>query len=263
MSSTRTTFGLRNQRGSCWINAALQSVFRIPDIQQRFSEGDEDSSNPVETCLSEIWASKGDEGLKDLYSCIKTSTMPAGEGIGDSHELIEFLCDKIPFLDKLMRFKVAHRISCNNPSCKHVETKHDTMNEFSIAPSERKQTVSESIAEAVRPIVIDGWKCDACNERNGCTKQLLLAEFPQVMMFHQTSIDNAASYTPLLVVNKIKYALFAIVCFNGGHWFTWGRDLPPGQPWFKFDDMNIQSYDSKAFPMSSSMRLLMYYRLNE
>ena len=77
-----TMFGLRNQRGSCWINAALQGIFRIPDLQKRFGDGEEDTDNPVESCLSELWGSKGEEGLNDFYQCVKVSPhMPAGEDI--------------------------------------------------------------------------------------------------------------------------------------------------------------------------------------
>jgi ubiquitin C-terminal hydrolase len=254
-------FGLRNKNGSCWINAALQAVFRIPDLQRRVNENEEDGNNTVETCLAEIWASKGDEGLKAFYECVKVSPhMPAGEDIGDSHELIEFLVDKVPFLDKLMRFRVANVIKCNN--CTHQETKPDTLTEFSIAPSQKKQTVSDAIAEAVKPLSIPDWKCDTCGKQ-GCTKQLLLAEFPQVLMFHQTSIGTSASYTPILVLNKIRYALMSVVCFTGGHWFTWGRNLPPGQPWYRLDDGHIQSHTANFFPLADNMRLLMYYRLNE
>ncbi len=254
-------FGLRNKNGSCWINAALQAVFRIPDLQSRFNEGEEDTRIPVEVCLSEIWGSKGDEGLKAFYECVKTSPhMPAGEDIGDSHELIEFLVDKVPFLDKLMRFRVANSIRCNN--CTHQEIKPDTLTEFSIAPTQKKQSVSDAIAEAVRPVSIPDWKCDHCG-KNGCTKQLLLAEFPQILMFHQTSVGTSASYTPVLVLNKIRYALMSVVCFTGGHWFTWGRNLPPGQPWYRLDDSNVQSHAGNFFPLADNMRLLLYYRLNE
>lgn len=259
------TFGLRNQRGSCWINAAVQSVFRIPDVQERFDEDDQSiQKNPVEACLAELWTTRGEEGLNDFYECVKTSTMPAGEGIGDSHELIEYLCDQVPFLDKLFRFKVAYNITCKNPDCKHKETRYDTMNEFSITPSKKQQTVSESISEAVTPQSIDEWKCDKCNQRNGCTKQLLLQEFPQVLMFHQTSVGTSVQYTPMLVLNNHRYALFSVVCYTGGHWLTWGRNLPPGKPWYKFDDTHVASYDPKHFPLAeSTMRLLMYYRLKE
>lgn len=254
-------FGLRNKNGSCWINAALQAVFRIPDLQQRFKDDNQDDNNTVETCLSEIWGSEGDEGLKSFYECVKVSPhMPAGEDIGDSHELIEFLADKVPFLDKLMRFKVANVIQCDN--CTFKETRPDTMTEFSIAPSQKKQTVSDAIGEAVKPLVIPDWKCDKCGKK-GCTKQLLLAEFPQVLMFHQTSVGTSASYTPILVLNKIRYALMSVVCFTGGHWFTWGRNLPPGQPWYRLDDGHIQSHAGTFFPLADNMRLLMYYRLTE
>ena len=101
-------FGLRNKNGSCWINAALQGIFRIPDLQSRFSDGDEDGHNSVESCLAELWGSHGEEGLKAFYECVKVSpTMPAGEDIGDSHELLKFIWDKVPFLDKLVRFKAS------------------------------------------------------------------------------------------------------------------------------------------------------------
>lgn len=254
-------FGLRNKNGSCWINAALQAVFRIPDLQTRFNENEEDTRNPVETCLAEIWGSKGDEGLRDFYECVKVSPhMPAGEDIGDSHELIEFLMDKVPFLDKLLRFKVANTIKCSN--CSYTETKPDTMTEFSIAPTQTKQSVSEAVTEAVRAHTISDWTCDAC-KKTGCTKQLLLAEFPRVLMFHQVSVGTSASYTPILVINKNRYALMSVVCFTGGHWFTWGRNLPPGQPWYRLDDGSVQSHMATFFPLADNMRLLLYYRLNE
>lgn len=256
-----STFGLRNKNGSCWINAALQATFRIPDLQKRFEDDEQDESNPIEVCLSEIYGSRGDEGLKPFYECVKVSpTMPAGEDIGDSHELIQFLCDKIPFLDKLTRFKVANVIRCDN--CDYTDTRPDTLNEFSITPSNNKQTVSDAIGDTVKPQSIPDWTCEKCKKK-GCKKQLLLAEFPQVMMFHKTSIGNTASYTPVLVLNKIKYALFAVVCFTGGHWFTWGRNLPPGKPWFKFDDEHVKEHMPNFMPQDDRMRLLMYYRINE
>lgn len=256
------TFGLRNNSGSCWINAALQAVFRIPDVQKRFDDEETDfNDNKIEYSLAEIWGSQGDEGLKSLYESIRVSpTMPAGEGIGDSHELIEFLCDKVPFLDKLVRFKVANVIQCEN--CPYKDVRPDTLTEFSITPTGNKQTVSDAITETVKPHRIADWTCEKC-KKQGCKKQLLLSEFPQVMMFHQTSIGTSASYTPILVLNKIKYALFAVVCFTGGHWFTWGRNLPPGQEWYKFDDEHANSYAPNFMPQDNRMRLLMYYRINE
>lgn len=258
-----TTFGLRNKRGSCWINAALQGIFRIPDLQKRFENGEEDDKNPVEYCLSEIWGSKGEEGLKSFYDCVKTrNDMPAGEGIGDSHELIDFICDKVPFLDKLMRFKVAHTIKCNNAPCTYSDTKSDSVVEFQLTPSKPKQTLSDAIIETVRPSIIADWKCEKCSQR-GCTKQFLVETFPQVLVFHMTSLQTSTTYPVQFVMNKIKYLLFAIICFDGGHWYTYGRNLPPGQPWVEFNDMHVRTFDPKNFPLVDTMRLLMYYRINE
>lgn len=253
-------FGLRNQRGSCWINAALQGVFRIPELQQRIKNNEEDDKNSVEVCLSEVYFSRGEEGLRDFYQCVKTNTMPAGDGIGDSHELLEFLCDKIPYLDKLMRFKVAHTIKCNH--CSYTDTRNDSVIEFEITPSQPKQSISDAIVETVKPHTIADWKCDSCKEM-GCTKQFLLGAFPQVLVFHMTSLKTTCTYSAQLTLNANKYVLFAVICFDGGHWYTFGRDLPPGQPWYELNDAHVKKYDPKAFPLVDTMRLLMYYRINE
>lgn len=261
MESTQFTmksFGLRNQRGSCWVNAALQSIFRVPDVQQRFHEEKHDKSNPVEVCLYQIWSSSGQEGLKDFYSVVNTTLMPAGEGIGDSHELLEFLCDKVPFLDKLFRFKVANNLACSN--CEYRDTHRESMVEFPIVPSRPKQSASEAIVDACRPVTIEDWKCEKCSKK-GCTKQFLMASFPQILTFHVTSMDSTVTYSSILTLNKINYALFAVICFDGGHWWTYGRDLPPGKPWVCYNDMNVRTHGANQFPLHDNMRLLMYYRL--
>jgi ubiquitin C-terminal hydrolase len=256
-------FGLRNQRGSCWINAALQGIFRIPELQTRFSDGEEDTSNTVESCLAELWGSKGEEGLKAFYDCVKVSPhMPAGEDIGDSHELLKFLCDKVPFLDGLMRFKVGHSLRCSNPACSYSAIAHDSVTEFTIAPTKPKQSISDCIVEAVQPHTVSDWKCEQCSH-TGCVRQLLMGAFPQVLVFHMTSPRTTSSYSAQLVVNGLKYALFAVLCFNGGHWYTYGRNLPPGQPWYELNDSHVRSYDPSFFPLADTMRVLMYYRIQE
>jgi len=253
------SFGLRNQRGSCWVNAALQSIYRIPDLQQRFQDGKHDTTNPVEVCLYTIWSSSGAMGLKDFYTCVNTSLMPAGEGIGDSHELLEFLCDKVPMLDKLFRFKVENRLKCKN--CDYTDGRRESMIEFPIVPSKPKESVSEAIVSAAKPYEVPDWKCEKCGNK-GCTKQFLLATFPQILTFHVTSLKSTVTYSSILTLNKIDYALFAVVCFDGGHWWTFGRDMPPGKTWVCYNDDHIASHGPQQFPMADTMRLLMYYRLN-
>jgi uncharacterized UBP type Zn finger protein len=253
-------FGLRNQRGSCWINATLQALYRIPNLQDRYINDKADSNNPVETCIQEIWNSEGDDGLKSFYECVKTAVMPAGDGIGDSHELLEFICDKIPFIDNLLRFKVAHTIKCNH--CKYNQTKPDSIIEFSINPEYKKQEVVNTIISATAPVTIDDWKCEKCGGV-GCTKQMLFGSFPRVLTFHMTSLNTSANYSSILEINNNRYALIAVICFNGSHWWTYGRNMPPGHPWIEFNDNSVTRHDPRQFPVSENMRLLMYYRLNE
>lgn len=255
-------FGLRNKNGSCWINAALQGIFRIPDLQKRFGDAEEDTKIPEEMCLAELWGSKGEEGLNDFYQCVKVSPhMPAGEDIGDAHELLKFLWDKVPFLDKLVRFKVANTTRCT--SCGYTVTNHETVTEFTIAPTKPKQSLSECIAEAVQPQPVPDWLCDSCSKR-GCTRQLLLGTvFPDIFVFHVTTPKTTVAYSAQLVLNNQTYALFAVLCFNGGHWYTFGRNLPPGQPWAEYNDAHVRTYDPSFFPLADTMRLLMYYRIQE
>ena len=253
------SFGLRNQRGSCWVNAALQAIYRIPDLQQRFQDGKHDTTNPVEVCLYTIWSSSGAMGLKDFYTCVNTTLMPAGEGIGDSHELLEFLCDKVPMLDKLFRFKVENRLKCKH--CDYTDGRRESMIEFPIVPSKPKESVSEAIVSAAQPYEVPDWKCEKCGNK-GCTKQFLLATFPQILTFHVTSLKSTVTYSSILTLNKIDYALFAVVCFDGGHWWTFGRDMPPGKSWVCYNDDHVASHGPQQFPMADTMRLLMYYRLN-
>jgi len=254
-----TSFGLRNQRGSCWVNATLQAIFRIPDVQTRYiAEAALDT--PIDKSLQEIWCSKGDEGLKAFYDCVRTAVMPAGEGIGDSHELLEYLCDKLPFLDKLCRFKIGHTVKCN--SCTYKDVRTDSMIEFSVSPTGRKQSLSDCVIQSVTPVAIPDWTCEECKKK-GCTKQLLMSSFPQIFVFHVTSLNASVSYSTQLVMNSQKYALFAVVCFNGGHWWTYGRDMPPGTSWYSLNDTHIKDHGPNQFPMSTKMRLLIYYRLDE
>jgi len=70
------------------------------------------------------------------------------------------------------------------------------------------------------------------------------------------------TYSSILTLNKIEYALFAVVCYDGGHWWTYGRDMPPGKTWVCYNDDHVTSHGPQQFPMADTMRLLMYYRLN-
>lgn len=253
-------FGLRNYKGSCWINACLQAVFRLPEVQDRYSSRNADKHNPVDECLQRIWVSKGEDGLKDLFECIRTETMPAGHGIGDSHELLQYLCDKLPFLDTLFRFKIANTVQCSH--CNHKELHEDSVLEFSFSAFKKHVPISECIQQTVTPHTIEDWTCETCSKK-GCKKQQLIGSFPKCMTFHMVSPEGTVDYSSVLMLNGKKYALTAIVCYSGFHWWTRGRNMPPGSSWYTFDDESVTDHGSKQFPLSNMMRILIYYRLED
>jgi ubiquitin C-terminal hydrolase len=253
-------FGLHNFRGSCWVNACLQSIFRLPEVQDRYTKSEFDETNIIDSALNDIWKTKGKSGLRDFFDTVKTETMPAGHGIGDTHELLVHLCDKLPFLDKLCRFKNAQVTKCN--TCGKTETREDTTIEFPLASNEPNKPLTQCIQDVVTPIQVDDWKCETCNNK-GCTRQYLIGSFPRVMMFNMTSNSGTIGYSPILVLNSKQYALVSVACYNGFHWWSFGRNPPPGNSWYKFDDQHIQDFGPKQFPLSASMRVLIYYRLEE
>jgi ubiquitin C-terminal hydrolase len=251
-------FGLQNFRGSCWVNTCIQAVLRIPEVQDRYSKNEHDSSNFLDEALYKIWSSKGEHGLKDFFESVKLDTLPAGRDIGDSHELLMYLCDKLPFLDTLCRFKIADSIVCKN--CGKKELKEDSVTEYSLSSEKLMTPISECILNSVKHYDIDDWKCETC-KKEGCTKQQLIGTFPKVMIFHKISTNSSINYSSILGLNGKQYALLSVSCYNGSHWWSYGRNMPPGSSWYTLDDMNITEHGPKQFPVSGNMRLLIYYRL--
>jgi ubiquitin C-terminal hydrolase len=255
-----SVFGLRNYKGSCWVNACLQGIFRLPEVQRRYSLREADKNNVIDASLQTIWASQGDDGLKELFDAVRTETMPAGHGIGDSHELLQYLCDKVPFLDKLFRFKIANTVECSH--CHKKEVREDSVIEFSFSSFEKHVPISKCIQETVTPHTIEDWTCETCSQK-GCTKQQLIGSFPKAMVFHMVSPEGTVDYSSVLMVNGRKYVLSSSICYSGFHWWTRGRNMPPGSSWYTFDDQTVTDHGAKQFPLSNMMRILIYYRLED
>jgi hypothetical protein len=75
------------------------------------------------------------------------------------------------------------------------------------------------------------------------------------------STESSVDYSSILVLNKMKYALLSVCCYNGSHWWVYGRDKI-GDSWFTLDDGRVEEHGPREFPLSGKMRLLIYYRLN-
>lgn len=260
MGKRKKMFGLQNFSGSCWVNACLQAIFLIPEVKDRYNNNQSDKNNPIDLALETIWISKGKTGLKDFFNAVRSATMPAGNGIGDSHELFHYLCEKLPFLDNLCRFKVADTVEC--VTCKHKNVKEDSRIEYSITSVGKHSPISECIMSTVIPSTVTDWTCDKCHKK-GCTRQHLIGTFPKVMAFYMVSLEGSIDYSSILVLNNKKYALSSVISYNGSHWWTRGRDMPPGSSWFTLNDQTVTEHGAKQFPLSNMMRMLIYYRLED
>jgi len=246
-------FGLPNVRGSCWVNATLQGIFVCPC----FAKHEVDTANPVDVHLDQVYKSAGRQGLQQLMDTIKTSYMPAGENIGDSHELFVHMCDKLPWLDKEVRFNVANRLVCKG--CNTQTLKEDSVIELNITPTRRHTPITDALQEYVAPIEIEGRECDVCKSKQTCVSQQLFGSFPNILVIHRTSIGHSMNYSSILVLNGKSYALGAVVCFNGGHWWTYARHMPPGSSWFELDDQKVRDMSPTKFPVADTMRILLYF----
>lgn len=253
-------FGLHNFAGSCWVNACLQGIFRIPEVIERYTNRTHDTENAVDSSLSIIWNSGGKDGLKDFFEAARTTTMPSGQGIGDSNEMLVYLCDKLPYLDVLFRFKIAEQIKC---PCGFVQAREDTEIEFELHPSARMTPIANCIASAVTPEIVDDWLCDVCKTKQKITKQKLIGSFPKAIAFRVTSAGTSIQYSSVLVLNSKRYSLLSVISHTGGHWLTHAREMPPGKPWFTLDDTRVRQHGANEFPMSEMSKLLIYYRLDE
>jgi ubiquitin C-terminal hydrolase len=251
-------FGLYNFRGSCWVNACLQGIFRIPDVKNRYSNNLADTENSIDTSIQTIWNTQGKNGLKDFFGSVKHVSLPVGRNVGDSHELLIYLLDKLPWLDSLCRFKVADQIICKN--CSYKSLKEDSKNEFCLFPSEVMNTIIDCISNEVKEVELEDSKCEKCSKQY--YKQLLLVTFPKILILHvYTEPNKTASYSSMLMINQHKYSLISVLCYNGSHWWAYGRD-EVGSPWCTLDDSTVKVHNANEFPLSNTMRILIYY-LNE
>jgi ubiquitin C-terminal hydrolase len=252
-------FGLKNHSGSCWINACLQGLFRIPELQKKFTLNEIDVNNKLEVSLQKIWLSKGKDGLKELFENVKNVHLPMGQGIGDSHELLIYILDKINWLENLCKINTIDKIKCTN--CDYVSEKIDTKVELSLFPEKVGQTISECISKEVQEFIAEDSKCEKCNKNY--KKQTIITSFPKVLILHvYTDSEKRSQYCSNLIINSRKYILISVLSHNGSHWWSYGRNQQ-GQPWYTLDDTRVTEHKSNEFPLSHTMRVLIYYQIDE
>lgn len=246
-------------RGSCWVNACLQAVFSIPEVRARYGANTFEPGNLIDECLCLIWNTRAAEGLPRFFEHVRTEAMPAGMNMGDAHELFIYLCDKLPFLDKLCRFEIVDAITCK--ACGDVRRKTDSVIEQPIMTYGSDSTLAECMMSSVAAHEIDGWTCEKCKSSVGCLKQLQYRSFPKALVVYKITQDGGSvKYSNNIVMNGQKYGLVSVSCYNGAHWWGFGRELGDKEPWLEFDDERVSERPLSP-PLSKNMRMLIYYRL--
>lgn len=255
-------FGLKNYGGSCWLNACLQAILRIPDIKQRYDTLEE-PLNSVDKSLQKLWKSGGQEGLKELFDSIHESNtshtgnsayeMLAGKNVGDSNEAFIYFCDKLPFLDTLCRYTFIEKIVC---PCGFQQERQDSHIQFQLYPSQKNTQITTCISDVVKPEILDSWKCDKCSERGKAHKQIIIKTFPKIFVF---KLLSGVIFANMLIINSNKYQLKSIVSFNGGHWWAYSKN----EVWTLLDDTNVRQLRPNESPSSSTIKMFIYYRVDE
>jgi ubiquitin C-terminal hydrolase len=258
-------FGLNNYGGSCWLNACIQSLLRLPEVKSRYTSVETDMTlNSVDKSLSKIWKSSGKDGLKDLFDAISETNksesgskpayeMLAGKSVGDSNEAFVYLCDKLPFLDLLCRYNFVERLECQ---CGFQQERADSHVQFQLYPS-KDSSLIQCISDVVKKETLDSWKCDKCSERGKATKEIVMKTFPKVLTFKLFS-NEKVTYSDILVINSHRYQLHGITAFNGGHWWAFARD----PSWVLYDDTRVRQLQRNEVPSSQNAKMLIYYRIN-
>jgi ubiquitin C-terminal hydrolase len=239
-------FGLRNYSGSCWVNSVLQAIFACP----LYASHTVDKENPIDVALDVIFTSKGQEGLQDFFNAVKTACLHAGTDIGDSHELLVHLCDKLPWLDQAFRFKLSEKIKCK--SCEYSQASESSAIDVTFPPSKTKRTLLDAFKQYTDPHEIGDWTCEKCHTK-GCSSQVIFGSFPRVLMIWSSNLN----YARTMLLNGKEYSLFSVLCFNGGHWWS---HVKRGETWYITNDTQI--IELKQPVTDHAMRVLLYF-LNE
>ena len=157
-------------------------------------------------------------------------------------------------MEDLCKFQTCDKFKCSK--CDYESLKEDTKIEISLFPNSDKKTILECLDNEIKEEILEDSKCEKCQEK--LTKQLLFKNLPKILIIHVYNHPrNKTDYSSSIIINSKKYILLSALCFNGGHWNCIGRD---NNLWHVFDDTNIRSFKENEFPVSSLMRVLIYYQ---
>jgi len=293
-SSSGGFVGLCNQGATCYMNSLIQALYMTPEFRKALYDweyNEEFYINP-DRCIP--------YQLQKLFALLQFSERQAVETKGltasfgwegadafaqhDVQELCRVLFDALEVVFKgsplettiadLFEGTSMDYVRCHG--CGHESARPDKFMDLSLvirpfgaSPEDYNKSVTEAIAQYIKPEILDGdnkYACDACGKRCDADKGLKLVRLPYILMFQikrfdfdfetmrRMKINDKMQFPEVLDLTdsvaleegdekkELKYQLYGVLIHSGsalaGHYYSYIRDHSDGS-WHEFNDSNV------------------------
>ena len=173
-------------------------------------------------------------------------------------------------------------LRCKNESCLQEYYNPELFTTLTVdIPVDKSLDLAQLLLDFYKIEVMDGWKCDKCNEVCGAHKQCKLFKLPKVFIivikrflmsdngsFHKIhngiNISNDLEFT--FNNNTYKYKLCGcgnhLGSYNGGHYTATVYNTDENDhKWLYYDDTQVMKLDNPKFTSNNEVYILFYEML--
>ena len=275
--------GLRNVGNSCYINALMQCLAAIGEVQLSVLHSDHRLDCPNKTCMVCLWEDtiEGVQGLGNplrielMTDWLAEFNLPGGKLIrnqaNDPGDFFNTLLTRMEdvgvlYLTDLFTLDVPFEKTC--PQCKMTSCSGDNHSriglELPIAPL-HIQSVVNALDDYFQPAIMDGENavmCEQCQRRTSCIRTSFIMSAPKLLMIQlvrSSAESKTISYTkkldlaPWMKSNvKTVYELNAVILFwprgvNGTGEAHYTAYVRVDGKWYHADDANVSKLPKKQF----------------